>query len=211
LPASSADDERARPLHRSDLEPDPLRQFRRWFGDATATGMPAPEAVALSTATADGRPAARMVLLKGFDERGLRFHTNYGSRKARELAENPRAALLFHWQPLGRQVRVEGRVDRAPEEESDEYFRSRSRDAQLSAAASPQSEPVSSRGELEARVAAVQREYAGGEVPRPSDWGGFVLVPEAWEFWQHRANRLHDRFRYRTDGSGGWAVERLAP
>jgi pyridoxamine 5'-phosphate oxidase len=211
LPASSADDARARPLERSDLDPDPRRQFQRWFDEAAATGMRAPEAVALATATADGRPAARMVLLKGIDERGLRFHTNYGSRKGRELAENPRAALLFHWQPLGRQVRIEGDVERAPEAESDEYFGTRSREAQLSAAASPQSEPVASRGELEARVEALRREYAGGPVPRPSGWGGFTLVPHAWEFWQHRANRLHDRFRYSADGSGGWIVERLAP
>jgi pyridoxamine 5'-phosphate oxidase len=211
LPASSADDPRARPLEPSDLDPDPRRQFRRWFDEAVATGMPAPEAVALATATADGRPAVRMVLLKGIDERGLRFHTNDGSRKGRELAENPRAALLFHWQALGRQVRIEGDVERAPEGESDEYFRTRTREAQLSAAASPQSEPVASRGELEARVEAVRQEYAGGPVPRPSTWGGFTLVPDAWEFWQHRANRLHDRFRYGADGAGGWVVERLAP
>jgi pyridoxamine 5'-phosphate oxidase len=211
LPASSADDRRDRPLRRVDLDADPLRQFGRWFEEAVAARIPTPEAVALATATADGRPAARMVLLKGFDARGLAFYSSARSRKGRELAENPRAALLFHWHALGRQVRIEGDVTRAPEPESDAYFRTRPREAQLSAAASPQSEVVSARDELEARVEELRLRYDETEVPRPSAWGGFVLAPVQWEFWQHRANRLHDRFRYRRGDSAGWLVERLAP
>jgi pyridoxamine 5'-phosphate oxidase len=211
LPASNAEDPRDRPLRRRDLDSDPLRQFGRWFDEAVAAGMAAPEAVALATAARDGRPAVRMVLLKGFDQQGLRFYTNAGSRKGRELAENPQAALLFHWRPFGRQVRIEGPVTGAADSDSNAYFRTRPRDAQLSAAASPQSEPVASRSELEARVAELRRRYEGAEVPRPSAWGGFVLAPIEWEFWQHRANRLHDRFRYRGDAAGGWVVERLAP
>ncbi len=151
-----------------------------------------------------------MVLLKSFDESGFRFHTNLDSRKGVELADNPRAALLFHWQPLGRQVRVEGAVERVADEESLAYFRTRSREAQLSASASPQSLVVSSRGELESRVEALRREYEGSDVPLPPNWGGFVVRPTLYEFWQHRNNRLHDRFRYRPT-NGGWVIERLAP
>ena len=211
MPASSADDGRDRPLRRADLDADPLRQFSRWFEEAYAAGIPTPEAVTLATASAGGRPSARMVLLKGFDRRGLVFYTSARSRKGRELAENPRAALLFHWHPLGRQVRIEGEVTRAPDAEADAYFRTRPREAQLSAAASPQSEVVAARDELEARVEELRRRYDDGEVPRPSAWGGFVLAPVEWEFWQHRANRLHDRFRYARDRSDGWLVDRLAP
>jgi len=166
-----------------------------------------PEAMALATAAPDGRPSVRMVLLKGFDERGFVFFTGYRSRKGRELAENPFAALLFHWQPLGRQVRVEGLVSRVPTEESDAYFRSRPLGSRHSAIASSQSDPVSSRAELEARVAALE----GNPDPlRPAEWGGYVLAPDAYEFWQHRDDRLHDRFRYARE-AGGWRIERLAP
>ena len=163
----------------------------------------------VATASADGAPSARMVLLKGVDERGFVFHTGHGSRKARELDENPRAALLFYWHPLGRQVRVEGRVARLPDDESDAYFRTRPAGGRLSAWASPQSEVVAGREVLEASVDEVRARY-GDDPPRPPFWGGYVVSPHAWEFWQHRPDRLHDRFRYRLD-AGGWKIERLAP
>jgi pyridoxamine 5'-phosphate oxidase len=197
-------------LRRADLAVDPLEQFRRWFDEA-ASAVEMPEAMVLATATAGGMPSARMVLLKGFDERGLVFYSHYTSRKGHELEVNPRAALLFHWSPLGRQVRVEGRVERVTAAESDAYFSTRPRDAQLGAHASHQSEPLASRAQLDERLAEIRAEVGGGSVPRPATWGGFVLEPAAWEFWQHRASRLHDRFRYERDPSGGWPVERLFP
>jgi pyridoxamine 5'-phosphate oxidase len=203
-------DPRDRPLDEGDLDPDPLTTFRRWFEEASSAGAYEPEAVALATATPDGRPAVRMVLAKGVDERGFAFYTNYGSRKAGELDANPRAALLFHWPALGRQVRVEGRVERMPRGESEEYARSRSRESRLSALASPQSRPVESREWLEQRVADLAAAHAGAELPVQEDWGGYRLTPEAWEFWQHRPNRLHDRFRYLPTGDG-WRIARLGP
>ena len=202
--------ERARPLRRSDLDPDPLRQFGRWYEEAERV-VEAPEAVALATATADGQPSVRMVLAKGFDERGFKFHTGHGSRKGRELAETGRGALLFYWHPLGRQVRIEGQVERVADDESEEYFRTRPRDGQIAAWASQQSEPLGSRDELEARVAELEREFQGRDVPLPPHWGGYRLVPEVWEFWQHRDSRLHDRFRYRRQDGGEWTIERLSP
>jgi pyridoxamine 5'-phosphate oxidase len=204
-------DPRDRPLAEHDLDPDPLALFRRWFDAAAAGGAPEPEAVALATATPDGRPSARMVLAKGVDERGFAFYTHYGSRKGGELEANPRAALLFHWPALGRQVRVEGPVERLSREESDRYARNRSRDSQVSALASPQSWPVPSREWLEERVADLVRKHEGRELPVRDDWGGYRLVPDAWEFWQHRPNRLHDRFRYLPEAAGGWRIERLGP
>ena len=200
-----------RPLLERDADPDPLRMFQAWFAEARDTGMELPEAVVLATATLDGAPSARMVLLKGADEHGLAFFTSYLSRKSRELEENPRAALLFHWQALGRQVRVEGPVERCSREETERYVRSRPVANQISALASPQSEVVESRGALEARVAELAARYAGAEPPVPDHWGGYRLVPELWEFWQHREDRLHDRLRYRPAPAGGWEVERLGP
>jgi pyridoxamine 5'-phosphate oxidase len=197
-------------LRRRDLASDPLEQFQRWFVDATAA-VGVPEAMALATATPDGAPSVRMVLLKGFDERGLVFYSHHTSRKGRELEANPQAALLFHWSPLGRQVRVEGSVERVSDAESDAYFATRPRDAQLGAHASRQSEPLRSRSELDERFAGVRGDLGDSSVPRPPTWGGFLLVPEAWEFWQHRASRLHDRFRYEREPPGGWQIERLFP
>jgi len=197
-------------LRRADLHADPLEQFREWFAESTGA-VEVPEAMALATATPGGAPSVRMVLLKAFDERGLVFYSHHTSRKGRELEANPQAALLFHWRPLGRQVRVEGRVERVADEESDAYFATRPRDAQLGAHASRQSEPLGSRAELDQRLTVLAGELGGGTVPRPSTWGGFLLVPAAWEFWQHRASRLHDRFRYELEPSGGWRIERLFP
>ena len=182
---------------------DPLEHFRAWYVEAGT------DVVALATATRDGSPSARMVLLKGADEHGFTFFTNYESRKGRELADNPRAALLFHWAALGRQVRVEGAVERVGTQESEEYFRTRPRGAQLAAWASRQSEPVESREALDARFAEVDREHPD-DVPLPPHWGGFRLTPDVYEFWQHRENRFHDRHRYRRSGDG-WSIERLSP
>jgi len=199
----------AEPLLERDVDPDPLRQFRRWFGEA-GEAVRMPEAAAVATATRDGSPSARMVLVKRFDERGFVVHTNYGSRKSDELEANPRAALLYYWDPLGRQVRIEGPVERIARAETAEYFRTRPRGAQIGAHASRQSRPIGSREELEAREAEVARVFADGEVPVPESWGGYRLVPETYEFWQHRDDRLHDRLRYRRD-AGGWTIERLQP
>jgi pyridoxamine 5'-phosphate oxidase len=202
-------DERDRPLHREDLDPDPVVQLRRWLDEARAAGVELPEAMTLATASRDSAPSARMVLLKDVGDDGLSFFTGYASRKAAELAENPRAALVLYWHPLGRQVRVEGSVTPLSEADSDEYFRSRPLGSRLSAAVSPQSEVIASREELEAAAERLGR-AVGDDVPRPRSWGGYRLVPTLWEFWQHRLDRLHDRFRYRP-GENGWIVERLAP
>jgi len=193
-----------------DLDPDPLRQFQLWFEEARDAGIEVPEAMALATAGPDGRPSVRMVLLKGADKRGFDFHTNYESRKGGELDANPHAALLFHWQLLGRQVRVEGGVERVPAEESEAYFTTRPLGSRLAAWASPQSRPLDDRAELERLYAEAAARFPGEEVPRPPHWGGFRLVPDAYEFWQHAANRLHDRIRYERNGNG-WTRVRLAP
>ncbi len=192
-------------LGRADLDPDPLRQFERWHEEAGRG-----DAVALATATEQGAPSVRMVLLKGADERGFVFHTSYEGRKARELAENPHGALLFYWQEPGRQVRIEGQVERVDPQESEAYFRTRPRGGQLAAWTSHQSEPIGSRKELEERFAELQARFEGDDVPMPPHWGGFRLVPETYEFWEHRDNRMHDRFRYRRTGDA-WRTERLSP
>ena len=192
------------------LHSDPLAQFRAWFAEAERAGIAVPEAMALATAAPDGRPSVRMVLLKGADERGFAFFTNLESRKGAELAGNPRAALLFHWQPLGRQVRVEGSVARVPDEEAAAYFATRPLGSRISATASPQSRPLADRAELERLVAAARARFPGEEVPLPAHWGGFRVVPDAYEFWEHRDDRLHDRIRYDLL-AGGWSQTRLAP
>jgi pyridoxamine 5'-phosphate oxidase len=192
-------------LRRTDLDTDPLRQFERWFDEARDV-VRLREAMAVATATAAGVPSVRMVLLKSADKHGLVFFTHYTSRKGRELEQNPHAALLFHWDPLGRQVRVEGSVERVSAEESDAYFATRPAGARAGARASRQSEVLADRAALELRVV----ELGQGELTRPESWGGFRVVPEAWEFWQHRDDRLHDRFRY-TRRDGAWLIERLYP
>ena len=200
----------AQPLSEQDADPDPLRQFAAWFREAGDSGVRAPEAMAVATATPDAEPSVRMVLMKQFDERGFVFFTNYESRKGQELLANPRAALLFHWDTLGRQVRIEGPAERVGAEESAAYVRSRPRGSQLSALASPQSRPVESRAELERLVAELEALSADGELPLPEHWGGIRVRPELYEFWQHREDRLHDRLVYRP-ARDGWAVARLAP
>jgi len=192
------------------LSEDPLQLFQEWFEEAGRAGVAAPEAMTLATATADGAPSARMVLLKGADADGFVFFTGYGSRKGRELAENPRAALVFYWQPLGKQIRIEGPVERVSEEESAGYFASRPRGSQIAAWASQQSRPLADRGELEARYAELERQYEGKDVPLPPHWGGFRLRPEAIEFWQHRENRLHDRIFY-TRAREAWKIDLISP
>jgi pyridoxamine 5'-phosphate oxidase len=199
------------PLREEDVDADPVRQFAHWFSQAQAAGVPAPEAAAVATAAADGSPSVRMVLVKQADERGFVFFTNYESRKARELAANPRAALMFYWSELGRQVRVTGDVTRTTAEESAAYIRTRGRGSQLSALASPQSRPIDSRAALEQRVADLRDRYEGGELPLPAAWGGFRLTPETIEFWQNRDDRLHDRLLYTRRPDGTWRLERLAP
>lgn len=200
-------------MNERDLDRFPLAQFARWYAEAQAEDAFEPDAAAVATATPDGRPSARMVLVKSFDGDGLVFYTNYSSRKAEELEANPRAALLFHWRELGRQVRIEGVVERATREETERYAHSRPRQSQLSALASPQSQVVPSRHWLEQRVEELNHEHVGSQaLPVREDWGGYRLRPEAWEFWQHRPNRLHDRFRYLPDPGGeGWRIERLGP
>lgn len=201
----------AQPLREEDVDPDPLRQFAAWFAHAAAGGVRAPEAAALATATPNAAPSVRVVLVKVADADGFVFFSNYESRKGNELAANPRAALLFYWDPLGRQVRVEGPVQRTSAAESAAYIRSRPRGSQISALASPQSQVVESRDQLQGWVSELAASYEGADLPVPENWGGFRLVPERLEFWQHREDRLHDRLRYTRGRDGGWQLERLAP
>jgi pyridoxamine 5'-phosphate oxidase len=199
-------------LDEASIEPDPIRQFAAWYDAAVAAGVPEPEAMTLSTATPDGRPSARVVLLRGFDERGFCFFTNYESHKGRELAANPQAALTFHWAALERQVRIEGRAAQTTAAESDAYFTSRPSSSRIGAWSSPQSRVIADRAALEELFARFRAEHPDDTaIPRPAHWGGFRLVPERIEFWQGRPSRLHDRLRFRRDSGGAWLLERLAP
>jgi pyridoxamine 5'-phosphate oxidase len=192
------------------VSPDPIEQFRVWMRAARESGVYEPEAMTVSAVGADGRPSSRYVLLRGLDERGFSFFTNYESAKGRALAQRPFAALTFGWLALHRAIRVEGDVEKLPAQESDAYFASRPRGAQISAWASPQSTVIAGRDELDRAMAEVEERFAGVEVPRPPHWGGFLVRPERVELWQGRPNRLHDRVRYQRDGDG-WRIERLAP
>ena len=190
---------------------DPMELFRRWYGEAVRAGIEKADAMALATVGPDGRPSGRMVLLSSFDERGFVFHTNHQSRKGREIAHHSRVALVFWWDPLGFQVRIEGRAEKTSPAESDAYFAGRPRPSQLGAWASDQSRPIPDRGVLEERMRQLERKHAGGPVPRPPHWGGYRVIPDAFEFWENRENRLHDRIRYQRSQGGGWRIERLAP
>jgi pyridoxamine 5'-phosphate oxidase len=198
-------------LSGSDVDADPIVQFTRWFEQALAGEITEPNAMTVATATRDGIPSARMVLLKGFDERGFVFYTNYESQKGRELAENPVAALVFHWVELHRQVRVAGVVERVSAEESDAYFQSRPRGSRLGAWVSHQSAVLTGREELEVRLAALVAQYGEGEIPLPPYWGGYRVIPASVEFWQGRPSRLHDRLRYSRQPDDSWRIERLSP
>ncbi|MSX02117.1 MAG: pyridoxamine 5'-phosphate oxidase [Actinobacteria bacterium] len=198
-------------LSESTLPEAPLDLFAAWLGDAEATGMTDPNAMTLATAGADGRPSARTVLLRGVGEDGFRFFTNRGSLKGRQLSENPRAQLLLFWRELGRQILIHGSVEELSDADSDAYFESRARDSRLGAWASDQGAPLESRDQLLARVAENERRFEGLEIPRPPYWGGYLVRPEAIEFWQAGEFRLHDRFVYRRSDAGGWAAGRLSP
>ena len=195
-----------------DLDPDPIVQLQRWLDDAVAAGLSHPNAMSLATADAEGRPTVRHVLLKGLDARGIEWFTNYESRKARDLAANPYASVVFPWFSMWRQVVAHGPVEKVTADESDAYFATRDRGSQLGAWASPQTQPIPDRAWLEARVAEIDERYHDREVPRPPHWGGYRLRPEWIDFWYSQPDRLHDRFRYeRASGAEGWTITRLAP
>jgi len=200
----------ARPLHESDVDRDPFVQFSRWYDDAVEHGQLQPDAMIVASTTPVGRPSVRMVLLRGVDDRGFCFYTNFTSRKARELDANPHAAIAFHWPEVLRQVRATGTVERVSDAESDAYWFARPRASRLSAWGSVQSEVIASRRALEARVAELEARFSDGDVPRPPTWGGYRVLPDEIEFWQHRDDRLHDRLRY-TRLADAWRIERLQP
>ena len=204
---------KATELNETEVDANPIRQFQAWFDDALRLGLPMADAMTVATASSEGRPSARMILLKGVDDSGFVFYTNYRSRKARELDSNPFAALVFYWEPLERQIRVEGRVSRTSAVESDNYFQTRPRDSQLGALASPQSDVIESRDVLEKRFQELEEEFADPSkvIERPAHWGGYRLIPDRIEFWKGRPGRLHDRLLYELQQDGSWRVSRLAP
>ena len=203
-------DYKMRSLSESDIAKDPVGQFTRWWDEAMNSNIDEVNAMTLATVTAEGNPTARIVLLKGYDENGFVFFTNYQSDKGKELATNPNAALLFFWKELERQVRIGGVVEKVSTEESDIYFASRPEGSRIGAWASPQSEAITGRETLEKKVAELEAKYKGQNIPRPPHWGGYRVKPQLFEFWQGRSNRLHDRLQYRLSG-GNWMIERLAP
>ncbi|MBR8838691.1 MAG: pyridoxamine 5'-phosphate oxidase [Stigonema ocellatum SAG 48.90 = DSM 106950] len=198
-------------LSEKEVDPNPFRQFQQWFNQALAAQLPEPNAMTVATATADGKPSARMVLLKDFDERGFAFYTNYNSQKGRELAENPQASLVFWWAELERQVRISGCVEKVSDSQSDEYFHSRPLNSRLGAWASNQSEVIESREVLSRQLEEWQTKYQNQDVKRPPHWGGLRVIPKEIEFWQGRPSRLHDRLLYRRENDGSWKIQRLSP
>ncbi|MCF7983619.1 MAG: pyridoxamine 5'-phosphate oxidase [Thiohalocapsa sp.] len=198
-------------LARADLDPDPIVQFQAWYEDAVRCRLPEPNGMSLATVGADGQPNLRTVLLKLYDADGFVFFTNYGSRKAEEIAANQRVALLFPWVALARQAKILGQAERIPAAESLKYFATRARGSQIGAWSSPQSQIIKSRSLLEQKVDEMKRKFADGEIPLPSFWGGYRVVPTSLEFWQGREGRLHDRFSYTHAADGGWQIDRLAP
>ncbi|MCH8556409.1 MAG: pyridoxamine 5'-phosphate oxidase [Balneolia bacterium] len=197
-------------LDRTDVDSNPVQQFKYWFEQAVKSEIPEPNAMVLATASSSGQPRARVVLLKGVDERGFLFYTNYGSNKGKELGENPKASLCFNWLELERQVRIDGRVEKLPASESDAYFNSRPFESRIGALASHQSAVVGDRQQLETTYEQLLKEYEGKDVPRPESWGGYLVIPELIEFWQGRPGRLHDRIEYKLEGQQ-WTIRRLSP
>jgi pyridoxamine 5'-phosphate oxidase len=210
-PAASRYEHAAQGLRRRDLDPDPIKQFSNWFTAAIEAGIRDVNSMSLATAGADGKPSVRVVLLKGFDQDGLVFFTNYQSEKGRQLEENPYAACVFYWIELDRQVRISGLAQKTAREESERYFHSRPLGSQLGAWASRQSEVLDARRVLDARMAEMTERYSDSPVPLPPHWGGYIIKPQVIEFWQGRANRLHDRFRYTRQADDSWQIDRLAP
>ena len=204
-------DYNAASLNETDVDANPMRQFDKWFNEAINYKVHEPNAMTLATATHDGRPSARIVLLKGFNDEGFKFYTNYLSRKGKEISKNPLGALVFHWGDMERQIRIEGTIDKLDRDYSEKYFHSRPKLSQIGAVASPQSQEITSREELEQRMAQLEIEYADSTVPKPSFWGGYVLRPRLIEFWQGRSSRLHDRIVYKKTDNKNWKIVRLAP